>query len=105
MWRGRSTACSRNIVGVAERAVGLAHRLLERASQVLARVDAAHPRPPPPATAFAKMGKPISSAWASSASTSRDGSVDFSTGTPAAIACSFAVTLLPAISSTRRAGR
>ena len=29
-----------------------------------------------------------------------DAGVDVSTGTPAAIACSFAVTLLPAISST-----
>ena len=33
-----------------------------------------------------------------------DGGVDLSTGTPAAIACSFAVTLLPAISSTRGGG-
>lgn len=62
------------------------------------------PRPPPPATAFAKIGKPISSACARSASTSREGSVDLSTGTPAAIACSLAVTLLPAISSTRVGG-
>ena len=58
------------------------------------------PRPPPPATAFAKIGKPTSSDCATSSSMSREGGVDFSTGTPAAIACSFAVTLLPAISST-----
>ena len=49
-----------------------------------------------------KIGKPMSSACATSSSTSSDAGVERSTGTPAAIACSFAVTLLPAISSTSR---
>ena len=41
----------------------------------------------------------MSAAWATSASTSSDASVERRTGTPAAIAWCFAVTLLPAISS------
>ena len=62
------------------------------------------PRPPPPATALTKIGKPISSACAARASTSSDASVERSTGTPAAIAWCFAVTLFPAISSARAGG-
>jgi hypothetical protein len=58
------------------------------------------PRPPPPATALAKIGNPIFSAPAISSSMSFEAGVEASTGTPAAMACSFAVTLLPAISST-----
>jgi hypothetical protein len=62
------------------------------------------PRPPPPATALAKSGKPISSDCATSSSMSSDASVERSTGTPAAIAWCFAVTLLPAISRTDAGG-
>ncbi len=62
------------------------------------------PRPPPPATALAKMGKPISSAAAISSSTSLDGWLDFSTGTPALRAASRAATLLPASSRTSAGG-
>ena len=46
----------------------------------------------------------MSSAWASRTSTSSDAGVERSTGTSAAMACSFAVTLFPAISSTRDGG-
>ncbi len=86
--------------GVAKRAVGLriaASRASRRSSFFSTRRI---PRPPPPATAFAKIGNPMASAPAMSSSMSLDAGVDASTGTPAAIACSLAVTLLPAISST-----
>ncbi len=73
-------------------------------SRSSARSTRRMPRPPPPATAFAKTGKPIPSACSSSSSTSVDGGVDARTGTPAAVACSLAVTLLPAISSTPAEG-
>ena len=46
----------------------------------------------------------MSAACATSASTSSDASVDRRTGTPAAIAWCFAVTLLPAISSAVEGG-
>ena len=62
------------------------------------------PRPPPPATALANNGNPISSAWATRASTSSEAAVERSTGTPAETACPFAVTLLPAIDSTSAGG-
>ncbi|SKF63481.1 Uncharacterised protein [Mycobacteroides abscessus subsp. abscessus] len=62
------------------------------------------PRPPPPATAFTKTGKPISSAAATSSSTSWDGAEEFSVGSPARRAASMARTLFPAISSTAAGG-
>ena len=57
-----------------------------------------------PGYGFLSENPKLAEACASRASTSREGSVDLRTGTPAAIACSFAVTLLPAISSTRVGG-
>ena len=46
MWRRTEHGLLEEHGRVAERAVGLAHGLLERASQVLGLVDAAHPAPP-----------------------------------------------------------
>ncbi|RPK31969.1 hypothetical protein EES39_39845 [Streptomyces sp. ADI92-24] len=62
------------------------------------------PRPPPPATALTNTGKPISSAAATSASTSSDGSEDFSTGTPASRAAATARDLFPVRFSTEAGG-
>ena len=62
------------------------------------------PRPPPPATALTKTGKPTRSAAATRASASSDGSVDSRTGSPARFAAAMAVTLLPAISRTSADG-
>ncbi len=53
------------------------------------------PRPPPPATALTKTGKPISSAARTSSSTSVEGWEEPSTGTPAARAAATARALLP----------
>ena len=62
------------------------------------------PRPPPPATALMKTGKPISRAAAMSVSGSVDGGQEASVGTPALRACSMAETLLPAMVSTSAEG-
>ena len=84
---------------VAERAVRLAHGLLERGAGPPAcrrgacRAAARRDRLREDREADL-VGLGDSSAM------SREGGVDFSTGTPAAMACSLAVTLLPAISST-----
>ncbi len=78
-----------------------AFRASGRASRVSTR---RMPRPPPPATAFTKMGKPISSACVRSASTSALGSVERSVGMPASRAARMAATLFPASSSTSGEG-
>ena len=104
MCRGRPTACSMNTVGSPK---------APSASRIAADTDSRSaagsstrrmPRPPPPATALTKTGKPISSAPATSSSRSADGGVDLSVGMPAARAASSARTLLPASSSTSAGG-
>ena len=104
MCLGRSTACSRNMVG-SPNALSASRIAASRASRRSSFASTRRiPRPPPPATAFAKIGNPMASEAARSSSRSLLGGDDRSTGTPAAIACSFAVTLLPALRSTRAGG-
>ena len=62
------------------------------------------PRPPPPATALTNSGKPTSGAAATSVSTSSDGSLEASTGSPASRAARIAATLSPVRSSTSGGG-
>ncbi len=62
MCRGRSTACSTNIVG-SPKAVSASRIAAARASGSASGVSTRRmPRPPPPATAFTNTGKPIRSA-------------------------------------------
>ncbi len=95
MWRGFTTACSRKTV---------ASPNADSASRIAASMDSRRspgartrrmPRPPPPATALTKIGKPMSSAAATSVSTSSEGSDEFSTATPASRAAATARALLP----------
>ena len=90
--------------GVAEGRLGLAHARLERLAQVLAALDATHAAAPPPATALAKTGKPISSAAAMSVSMSVLGSALRSVGSPAFLAAAMARALLPVRCSTLAGG-
>ena len=62
------------------------------------------PRPPPPATALTKIGKPIFSASPTNQSMSALGSEDFSVGMPARLAARSASTLFPVSSSTSEGG-
>ena len=71
-----------------------------RAAPAFLRVDSAHPAPAAAGDSLREDGEPDLVGFGDELSMSRDAGVDLSTGTPAAIACSFAVTLLPAISST-----
>ena len=104
MWRGSTTACSRNTVGspnadsASRAAASIDSRSAERSST--RRI----PRPPPPATAFTNTGKSMFSAAASSSSTSAEGSDEFSTGRPAAFAAAIARALFPVNSSTSADG-
>ena len=104
MCLGRITACSKNI-RPSPKAVSASRMAASRASRNASGLSTRRiPRPPPPATALAKIGKPIPSAAARRASISVVASLEANTGTPAAIAYSFAVTLLPAISNTDAGG-
>ena len=101
MCRGRTTACSRKTRASpnAAPASRIASAIAGGSSPGVS--TRRMPRPPPPATALTKIGKPIPLGL-------RDELVDIvgcrqsrrAPGTPAAIACSLAVTLLPAIPST-----
>ena len=104
MCLGRKTACSRNTLGSpkALSASRLASPSAAGSSSGLSTLRI--PRPPPPATALTKTGKTKSLAAATKSSTLADWIDDFRTGTPAAIADSFAFTLFPAISSTSAVG-
>ncbi len=62
------------------------------------------PRPPPPATALTNTGNPTFLAAATSVPMSLDGSLDGSTGIPAAVAAMIACALLPASSRTEAPG-
>ena len=66
---------------VAERRARLARGGLDRLAEVLGSVTRRMPRPPPPATALTKTGKPTPSAAFISSSMSSDGFDDFSVGT------------------------
>ena len=104
IWRGRTTACSTNI-RPSPKAVSASRIAASSAGLKSSGVSTLRiPRPPPPATAFAKMGKPMSSAAATSTSRSVVASLEAKTGTPALMACSLAVTLFPAISRTEAGG-
>ena len=104
MWRGRPTACSMNAVG-SPNAPSASRMAASVSSRSLAGSSTRRiPRPPPPATALTKTGNPISSAPATSSSTSAEGGVERSVGTPAARAAASARTLLPASSSTSAGG-
>ena len=105
MWRGLTTACSRNTVGSPN---------ADSASRLAASIDSASaarsatrrmPRPPPPATALTNSGNSMSSAASRSSSTDADGAEDASTGRPAALAAAIARALLPVSSSTCGTGR
>ena len=104
MWRGFTTACSRNTVASpnADSASRIAASIASRRAggSSTRRI----PRPPPPATALTKIGKPTSSAAATSVSTSSDGSDDASTATPASRAAATARALLPVRCSTSVGG-
>ncbi|GAA2981484.1 hypothetical protein GCM10020227_57710 [Streptomyces flavovirens] len=104
MWRGLITACSRKTVASpnAERASRIAASIASRswAASATRRM----PRPPPPATALTKTGKPMSSDAATSVSTSSEGFEDFSTGTPASRAAATARALFPVRFSTDAGG-
>ena len=104
MWRGRSTACSKNTVG-SPKAVSASRIAAERASfSAEASSTRRMPRPPPPATALTKIGKPIFSASPTNQSMSALGSEDFSVGMPARLAARSASTLFPVSSSTSEGG-
>ena len=62
------------------------------------------PRPPPPATALTKIGKPMSAAAASTVSTSSLGSEPRRVGSPACFAAAIARALLPVRLSTSAGG-
>ena len=62
------------------------------------------PRPPPPATAFTKSGKPIFSEALISSFGSSEDPEDCKTGTPALVAAAIAFTLFPASSRTSELG-
>ena len=62
------------------------------------------PRPPPPATALTKTGNPTFLAAVTSVPMSLEGSLDGSTGIPAAWAAMIACALFPASSSTDAPG-
>ena len=100
MWRGRPTACSMKTVG-SPKALSASRMAAPSASRSSGSLLTRRmPRPPPPATAFTKTGKPISVACAASQSTSVEGAQERSVGMPALRADSSARTLLPASSST-----
>lgn len=104
MWRGSTTARSRNTVG-SPKAVSASRMAASMDSRSAPAVSTRRiPRPPPPATALTKMGKPISSAAVSSPSTSVEGSVESRTGTPARLAAAMAVALFPVSSRTSAGG-
>ncbi len=97
MWRGLTTACSRNTVGSPK---------ADSASRIAASSDSRSapssltrrmPRPPPPATALTNTGNSMFSASDISASMSLEGADESSTGTPASRAAATAVALLPVI--------
>ena len=100
MCLGLRTACSKNTLG-SPKALSASR---EASIIALANSDSSAtrlmPRPPPPATAFTKIGKPISFAAFRSSLGSADDLEDFSTGTPALDAAWMAFTLFPASSRT-----
>ena len=105
MWRGRSDGLLEEQRRVAERALGLAHRRLERLAQLRRVVDPAHAAP---AAAGDGLGEDREADLLARPRRARrrprTAPGDRSTGTPAARAASTARTLLPAISSTRGGG-
>ena len=104
MCRGRRTACSRNTVG-SPKAVSASRIAASREPRRSSRRSTRRmPRPPPPATALTKMGKPISSACSRSHSTSALGSEEARVGMPARLAARRASTLLPVSSRTSAGG-
>jgi hypothetical protein len=100
MWRGLTTACSRNTVGspnadsASRDAASIASG--NSAGSVTRRI----PRPPPPATALTNNGNSIVREAATNSATSADGADDVSTGNPASRAAVIALALLPVSSST-----
>ncbi len=104
MCLGSRTACSRNTVASpnADSASRIAASMDSRS--VLCSGTRRIPRPPPPATALTNTGNPMSSAAATRASTSSDGSDERSTGSPASRAAATALALLPVSSSTSTLG-
>ena len=104
MWRGLTTASSRKIVASPKADSASRMHASSASRRSSGRSTRRMPRPPPPATALAKTGKPISSAATTRASTLVLGSALRRVGSPASLAAAMARALLPVRCSTLAGG-
>ena len=110
MWRVGRTSCSRYTVPSPNAEAASAEPATSAAGRSSARSTRRIPRPPPPAAALTRSGKPIRPASATMASTrsgrsTRTGSrVPGTTGTPASVARRRAASLSPRAAIDRWSG-